>query len=69
MEHADGPEGGPTVIPQLLVTVLFGEAPELSTTIAVKLKGPEAVGVPVMVPDEVLRVRPVGKVPELIEKV
>jgi hypothetical protein len=36
-----------------------------SVTLAVKLKGPEAVGVPEMVPTED-RVRPAGKAPELM---
>jgi len=48
--------GGAMTILQLLVVVTAVE----STTLAVKLEVPEAVGVPVMAPVEALSVRPAG---------
>ncbi len=57
------------VMAQLAVTVLVAGLPELSTTFAVKLKVPAAVGVPVIAPVDEFSVRPGGKLPELIEKV
>ena len=69
MEQFWGVDGGAIVMPQLPVTELLAETPELSTTMAVKLKEPEVVGVPVMAPVDVFKDRPGGKVPELMEKV
>jgi hypothetical protein len=50
---------------QLEVAVLSCE----STTLAVKLYVPAVVGVPVMAPVEVLRVKPGGSEPLVIENV
>jgi hypothetical protein len=55
--------GGATVIPQLLVD----EAPAESPTLDVSLNAPAAVGVPVIAPVDALSVRPVGRLPPMIE--
>ena len=46
---------------------VVAEAVVESCTLAVKLNNPETVGVPVIIPVTVLRFRPVGKLPRLIE--
>jgi hypothetical protein len=48
---------------------LLPEIPEESTTVAVKLKVPAVVGVPVMEPVLESSVRPGGNIPPVIEKV
>jgi hypothetical protein len=40
----------------------------LSTTVAVKVKVPEAVGVPATTPEEGTMKRPVGRAPEVIDQ-
>ena len=56
-------------MPQPRVCVLAADNPEESTTLAVKLKVPAVVGVPVRAPVEVLSVTPVGSEPAEIENV
>jgi hypothetical protein len=60
--------GGVVTMLQVEVEVP-AEFPRESTTWAVKLKVPALVGVPLMLPLEVLRVRPGGSEPAVIEKV
>ena len=45
------------------------DAPTLSATFAVKLEVPDAVGVPVIAPDEAVRDSPAGRDPEEIDHV
>ena len=52
-----------------LVVVVPAAVPRESTTWAVKVNGPDAVGVPVMAPVELFRVKPVGREPLMMEKV
>ncbi len=54
-------------MPQLLV-VVPAAVPVVSTTLAVKVNGPAAVGIPVMVPSG-FNVSPPGRAPVVIEKV
>ena len=69
MEQAGGGDDGEMLMLQLPVTESVAGLPELSSTIDVKLKGPEAVGVPVIAPVDAFRVRPPGRFPEMIENV
>jgi ABC-type spermidine/putrescine transport system permease subunit II len=54
---------------QVSDVVLVAELPELSITMLAKLKVPVAVGVPAIAPVDAFSMRPVGKLPEVIEKV
>ena len=51
------------------VVVVPAARPEESTTLAVKLKAPDAVGIPVMAPVLGFSVRPGGRLPAIIENV
>jgi hypothetical protein len=53
---------------QLAVAVPAG-VPVVSTTLALKLKGPAVVGVPVMAPVLAFNVSTGGRLPEVIENV
>jgi hypothetical protein len=66
--HTNATGEGAMVIPQL-VAVVPDAFPRESTTCAVKLNGPATVGVPVIAPELVFRISPVGSDPEVIEKV
>ena len=61
--------GGAIVIVHWVAATPVTELPEESTTFAVKVKGPNAVGVPVIAPVVELSVRPVGRDPAMIENV
>ena len=56
------------MIEQLLV-VVPAAVPRESTTWAVKLNVPAVVGVPVIAPVELFKVKPVGNAPAVIENV
>jgi hypothetical protein len=56
------------VIPHDDDTVPVIEFPDESVTVAVKVKAPAVVGVPVMAPVLVFRARPGGSAPDAIEK-
>jgi hypothetical protein len=50
-------------------SAFVAEAPTVSATLAVKLEVPVAVGVPVIAPEDVVRVRPAGRLPDEIDHV
>jgi hypothetical protein len=52
-----------------LVVVVPADVPLESTTCAVKVNGPAVVGVPVMAPVELFRIKPGGRDPPAIENV
>jgi hypothetical protein len=56
-----------TVIDRLAEAVLAGLLESVALT--VKLEVPEVLGVPVIAPDEVLRLSPAGSEPEVIAQV
>ena len=56
--------GGTMLMPQLLVVAVACTPGVESVTLTVKEKGPAEVGVPVIAPVVVFRVRPAGSAPE-----
>jgi hypothetical protein len=62
--------GGAGAITMLQLAVFVpADVPVESTTCAVKLNVPDTVGVPVMAPVVVFKLKPVGKEPVIIENV